>query len=137
MDQKRLEAVAISVRHWAEAVACEARLRDDLTGLCAIASAELFDQLETIGLRPELHLWTCVQDGISSHVFVVLDDVVVDITATQFSKMRAPKVYIAHKRIAERWEWYQSQEVFDTVRDLIRYQKKHRWPSNQIALSLK
>jgi hypothetical protein len=65
----------------------------------------------------------------------VVDDHVVDVTATQFNKMRGIPVYIEHVKEAERWDWYQGGEVFRTPEDLIKYQKKVRWSKDQVAWS--
>ena len=133
MSLDLIKQVATQVRYWAEARAEGTRAEGDLNGMCAIASAELWRHLMLLGFRLEIHVWLCPMDGESSHVFLVVDDHVVDITATQFSELREHIVYIAHKREAERWEWYQTMEVFDTPKDLVRWQKKTKWPADQVA----
>lgn len=130
-----VRSIAESVRYWAEGRAVGTIGEEDLSGWCAIASAELWRQLTTIGFQPEIHAWVCPQDLESSHVYLVVDDHVVDITATQFSKMRAPIVYIAHVKEAERWDWYHLQEVFRTPKELIHWQKKSGWSPEQVAWS--
>ena len=130
-----VRCTAEAVRYWAEGRAVGTEGEEDLSGWCAIATAELWRQLTTIGFRPELHAWICPQDKESAHVFLVVDDHVVDITATQFSKMRNIPIYIEHTKEAERWEHYQTQEVFTSPEDLIRWQKKGKWPGEQVAWS--
>jgi hypothetical protein len=133
MNLDLIKQVATDVRYWAEAQAEGSYMQGDLNGMCARASAELWRALVRFGFKPEIHLWVCPFDQETAHVFVVVDDHVVDITATQFSMMRNQLVFIAHKREAERWDWYQSQTVFNTPEELIRQQKKDKWPIDQVA----
>jgi len=139
MNLDLIRSTAETVRFWAEGRAAmqygRGRLgwEEDLNGWCAIASAELWRQLSSLGFKPELHAWICPQDNESTHVFLVVEDHVVDITATQFSKMRNIPVYIEHVKEAARWNHYQTQSVFASPTELIRWQKKGRWPSDQIA----
>jgi len=122
-------AVATDVRYWAEG-----RSRnDDLNGWCAIASAELFRQLQKEEIPAEIHYSLDRHDGESCHVYLVVDDHVVDVTATQFKQLRDKPVVIMHSREAEAYDFYNADEVFHSVEDLRAYQKKHRWPAEQIA----
>lgn len=131
MSQKTLFDVAIDVRVWAEARAEGTYMASDLNGMCAIATAELHRRFSRIGLAAEIHAWVCPHDGQSAHVFLVVDDYVVDVTATQFSKMRGQRIYVRHLREAEEWDWYQSQRQFNNIAGLLRWQKKHGWPAEQ------
>ena len=135
MNLDLIRSTAETVRFWAEGRAVGTEGEEDLSGWCAIASAELWRQLSRLGFAVEIHAWICPQDKESAHVFLVVDDHVVDITATQFSRMRNIPVYIAHVKEAERWDHYNTQLVFKTPEDLIKYQKKVRWDAAQIAWS--
>ncbi len=128
-----VRSTAESVRYWAEGRAAGTASEDDLNGWCAIASAELWRQLSAKGIVAEIHSWE--DDKACCHVFLVVDDHVVCVTATQFSAMNAPTVYIEHVKEAERWPWYHSAYVFKTPEELIRWQKKTRWVSHQVAWS--
>lgn len=125
--------VAMDVRSWAEARAEGTYMAHDLNGMCAITAAELFRRFSQIGLTPEIHAWICPYDQQSAHVFLVVDDNVVDVTATQFSMMQGQSIYVRHVREAEQWDWYQSQMHFNSIPDLQRWQKKHRWPLEQMV----
>jgi hypothetical protein len=133
MQTDLIRSLAESVRYWAEGRAIGTEGEDDLTGWCAIASAELWRQLDREGIAAEIHCWVCPEDKESAHVYVVVDDHVVCVTATQFSKMRNIPVYIEHVKEAARWDWFQGELVFKTPEELIRYQKKVRWTVSQIA----
>lgn len=135
MQQDLVRSIAESVRFWAEGRAVGTIGEEDLSGWCAIASAELWRQLDREGIAAEIHCWVSPVDQESAHVYLVVDDHIVDVTATQFSRMRNIPVYIEHIKEAERYDWYQSQEVFKTPEELIRYQKKTRWTVSQIAWS--
>jgi hypothetical protein len=135
MNRDLVRSIAESVRHWAEGRAEGTPAQGDLFGWCAIASAELWRQLDREGIAAELHCWVCPEDQSSAHVYLVVEDHVVDITCTQFTRLRDIPVYIEHCREAERYVWYQAQEVFKTPKDLIKHQKKTDWVKNQIAWS--
>ena len=133
-DLDLIRSVAEEVRYWAEGRAAGTVNESDLTGWCAIASAQLWRKLRDVGVLGELHVWlSCTGD--TAHVFVVVDDVVVDVTATQFSRMRADPVYIEHLRVAQHWDWYHAAEIFETPEQLIKWQKRSRWIAWQVAWS--
>ena len=123
-----VEAIATDVRYWAEGRS----EREDLNGWCARASAELFKQLNYRGIPAEIHAWVDGDDE-SAHVYVVVDDFVVDVTATQFREFKNVPVLIMHMKEAEAHEFYRSVAVFKTVRELRSWQKKGRWPPDQVA----
>ena len=125
-----LVTIATDVRYWAEG-----RCRpgdEDLNGWCAKASGQLFRELQEEGIEAEIHMWSWHNDE-SAHVFVVVEDHVVDVTATQFGPFRNKPVLIMHKREAEAHEFYRMEKVFADADELRRHQKKTRWPNNQVA----
>ena len=71
-----------------------------------------------------------------SHVFVVVADHIVCVTATQFSEFEEEKVLIMHTKEAESFEYYRSSRVFETVTELRKHQIKTRWPKEQVALAI-
>lgn len=102
----------------------------DLCGWCAIASARLHKELK----KSDIDSTICMYEGVDgSHVFLLVDDHVVDITATQFHQHRKTPVLIMHEREAEMYEHYQISKTFTTVKQLISDQKKNRWPVDQTA----
>ncbi len=130
-DLQDVEAIAYDVRYWTEGRS----QNDDLNGWCAVASGQLFRELVKEGYTPEIHVWVCQHDGESSHVFLVVEDHVVDVTATQFKQLRDKPVVIMHQREAEVYDFYNSEHVFHNVDDLRSYQRRHRWPADQVAYS--
>ena len=126
-------AEAMDVRHWAEEKATFGE-HDDLNGWCAIASAELHRRLKREGIDSEIHMWMWDLDE-SAHVYCVVDDHVVDVTASQFKQFRKQRVVLMHCREAEVYDFYQSKEVFKCADSLRRQQKKDRWPAAQVALA--
>ena len=124
--------IASNVRCWAEARAsndCE-----NLRGWCARASAELFKQLKKAGIPAEIHAWTC---GVSdaAHVFIVVEDHVVDVTATQFWQFSDMPVVIMHQRETVMYDFYQTSTSFKSVQELLVWQKKSHWPGDQMAFA--
>ena len=127
-----VQGIATDVRYWVEGrVKCPVDVVT-LSGYCAIASAELFRRLVGEGLKPEIHVWVCPNTN-DAHVFVVVEDHVVDVTATQFKDFVGEIVVIMHSKEAERWEHWNSTSSFSSVKALIKDQKKHKWPADQVA----
>lgn len=97
-----------------------------LTGMCAIASAKLFDRLEQLGYTPTIGI---AELDDSSHVFVLVDDFIVDVTATQFGRN---SVEIIHSKLATDWYWQLHYECY-SIKELLKHQKRNGWPSYQMA----
>ncbi len=132
MSLHNVEAIALDVRYWAEGRAPDEQY--DLNGWCAIASAQLFRQLKARGIEAEIHAWTCNQSS-DAHVYIVVADHVVDVTATQFARFRNKPVVVMHYREAQSFEYYQTVAIFHSVEELRNWQKGNRWPSDQVAYS--
>jgi len=71
-----------------------------------------------------------------SHIYLVVDDYIVDVTATQFAKYRSKTLLIMHEREADQW-YHGSQgadtDCFNTPEELRLLQKRWRWPASQIV----
>jgi hypothetical protein len=129
---EELQVIAQEVRYWAEGHADDkdpANARD-LNSWCAIASGQLYRELVAAGFEPKIRMAGC---DFGSHVFVVVDDHVVDVTATQFQEFADVPVLVAHERELDMHWFYQGEEEFKTVEALIAFQKKTRWPAKQVA----
>ena len=123
---------AKKVRAWAEATNRRRAVpgTDDLNGWCAITSARLWRDLSAAGVKSEIHM---AESDDGCHVFLVVDDHVVDVTATQFNEFRNRKLVIMHHREADRFWFYQSCDIFDTAEDLRVTQIRTGWPPEQTA----
>lgn len=105
-----------------------------LRGWCAIGAGRLFDRLRESGFDPEIHVWFDPADDIAAHVYVVAEDHVVDVTATQFAAFKDQPVVIMHCKEAEAHRYYSGSSMrFKSVQELRNWQTKNRWPKNQIA----
>lgn len=90
MKTEAILEIAAKVRAKMERVAKKERSSPDLEGLCARASLILKMELEAKGIRADLAL---MQDyAFGSHVFLIVEDHILDITATQFSRNKWPPV---------------------------------------------
>ena len=128
----RVAAIALGTRIWVQERADRKNYNpEDLEGWCAIASAELHKRLTQDGIEADIHMW--VSEWQECHCFCVVDDHVVDVTATQFKPFRTQELVIMHYKEAEAYEMYQSTNVFGCALELRRFQKRERWPSEQIA----
>lgn len=123
-----IRAVAQEVREWAEE---QESGWTNLNGYCAIASAELHKRLKAQGIDTKLHM--ADDNKFAAHVFLVIDDHVVDVTATQFREFRYEPIVILHEREAQQHWFYESTVNFATVDELRSYQVQQKWPQHQIA----
>lgn len=133
MDQilrDQILVIAHDVRLWTEQKAIRSDYHpNDLMGWCAIASAELFKRLTAKGIKAEIHM----HDYSYCHCFCVVDDYVVDVTATQFYEYRNETIVFKHVKEAEVHEYYVTSKVFKCANDLRECQLREAWPSKQIA----
>jgi len=104
----------------------------DLNGWCAIASGKLSRELAKNEIAHEIHVQS---SDYGCHAYVVVDDHVVDVTATQFEEFRNRPVLIMHCREAECYDFYNASATFISTEQLIKYQRKQNWSTNQIAYS--
>lgn len=125
--------IASDVRKWAEAeaVKTDSYAADSLCGWCAIAAGELWNRLHKRGI--EADICVSINRRLGSHCFLLVDDHVLDVTATQFKEFKNRKVVIMHSKEAEVFEMYRVLETFGTSKQLRLYQNKRRWPSDQVA----
>ena len=127
MLDKKILTIATETRSWAEKhVYC---FSDDLEGLCAIASVELFRRLKQQKIEAKIHL---ASHDEFLHCYVTVNDYVVDLTATQFghSDKVVVKPHNSHMTIFN-WYW-RPIKTFDCEKKLIRYQRKIGWSYDQI-----
>lgn len=135
MDRKKLRAVksaAIEVRDWAEENHHEYGHDKDLCGMCAIASARLFNALADKGINSTIILNT--ESPYGCHVYLIVDGYVVDVTATQFPDHPYDPVVIIDRAEAEEYGWWQGGKEIDCPKALLETQTANNWPSNQLAV---
>lgn len=125
-----VKAIAYEVREWAEG---KVEPSSDLCGMCAIASAELYRRLKKHGIESEIHLYDD-SESCTAHVFLVVDDHVVDVTATQFQELENERVVILPKKLAEAYDFYNTAKIFKEPVTLKKWQRKTQWPSDQMVL---
>ena len=126
-----VSTAARKVRAWCEAENSKRAfpvLGNDLSGWCAIASARLWKELQAKGINAEIHL---SQEGYCAHVFLVVDDHVVDVTATQFRPFTHQPLVIKHLEEAEVHWFYNANKKFDHIVKLREDQVTNGWPVHQ------
>lgn len=126
-DKDLVYLVALDVRAWAEKYqkTSPGRYWEGLGGLCAIASAKLKYDLESVGVPS-----TFVANN--SHCFLIVEDHIVDITATQFQRGFS-KITIVSKEnpiVKEQHFWKQIHQgkTFEEIQVIM---KKNGWPEHQ------
>lgn len=133
MNKDLILRTAMKVRRWAEAVAEGSYMEGDLNGMCAKASAELWRQLNILGITAQICVWICHEDKESTHVFLTVEDHVLDVTATQFRALRKVRVYFEHEKEAECHRFYRVDHCFDTDEELVNWQIDVGFVEDQIA----
>lgn len=130
LDQDKLRAVAKAVRE--EVVRKnedeELGFGDYLEGMCAVASVILFQKLKDNQFDPRI-AYALHNNEEEAHVFCIVDDLIVDVTATQFGffDVEILKIGCPH---SQRWFWKPVRK-FATVEELVIRQKKDGWPRHQ------
>ena len=123
----KVRAAALAVRAWALG---KDRADRDLCGWCAICTAELFKRLKAEGIPSDIILH---ESNACSHVFLNVGGWVVDPTATQFGHRGDDGVLILHEKESEVYDFLEPAAVFDSVEDLVKYQRRVGWPKSQTA----
>jgi len=125
-----IESHAKDVRAWALG-----RLRspkDNLCGWCGRNAVELWLRLKAVGIESAIHVYI----GRSyAHAYLVIDDHVVDTTATQFMEFGHVPIVIMHSKEAEVYSFYNSGEIFATAKEFRAWQMKEGWPRSQQAFA--
>jgi hypothetical protein len=127
LDPRVLE-IARTVRRWAEERAIDYgdTHPEDLACYCAIASAKFSVLLEKVGIK---HRIGYAYASIGGHMFILVNNWIVDVTATQFSETE--KILVRHAH-ATRLPWYHRvKQTFVSARTLIKWQQKNGWPDDQ------
>lgn len=131
MDAKRqtqLTEIALQIRE--RIVEKDAGWEPSLAGYCAIASADLWKALASHGIEAEIHAWE--SPAAECHVFLTVDDWILDITATQFKETRNEKVFLCHQR-DQSFYFYEVAKTFENPKQLIKWQQSTNWPLHQMA----
>lgn len=132
MKNTLVTTIARNVRHWTEAEAYRKDYNpDDLEGWCGIAAAELHGRLKKERITAKICVSIDAYQGC--HCFLLVEDHVVDVTATQFHAFKDKKIVIMHSKEAEVHEIYRVEKMFGSAKELRVYQKKAKWPARQIA----
>ena len=129
MDRYTFDIVtqcAQTVRNWAEDQS------DDtlLGGWCARCAAELWYLLDDAGIKAEIRMHVA-RNG-SPHVFLVVEDHIVDVTATQFEPFRKHPILIIHERETS-YRYFEPTDFFANPKELLKSQKATNWHKDQMA----
>ena len=127
-NRSEVTRIAGHVRQWALDQA--GVYEQDLCGWCGICSAELWRQLRAEDIRAKIHLHNCAS---LSHVFVVVEDHIVDVTATQFSEFADKPIVVMPEFMGKSFDFYETVEIFNSAADLRKHQVRTKWPKLQIA----
>ena len=105
--------------------------RGDLSGWCAIASMKISRKLKKAGIPHKLHI--AVENYCERHVFVTVNDYLIDVTATQFGIRKS--VVVRQFSKAQEYEFWRSKHSFDDINSLKNHMIKTGWPTAQIYLT--
>jgi len=131
--QKRqaVKAITLGVRAWAEEYAVKNKFNDDLCGLCAIAAAKLAEELRANGFDAVIGLSSI--GCFTYHAFVILDNHIIDITASQFGHDRIMITPLKEGRRLRHWKVY---KMFSSTTDFIRHLEGISWAPEQMPLEV-
>lgn len=93
----------------------------DLGGLCAKASYALFDRLKN-------HNMPVAMAGNDQHFFVICDNHIIDVTATQFGHTEPVVVKPIEEADKDYWTRIYTFETYPEITD---YFTKSAWPTHQ------
>lgn len=123
---------ALDVREWTEDYQKNSphasRYWDGCGGLCAIASVKLMEQLAVLNIKAKFV-------ANSSHCFLLVDDHIVDITATQFQRGHRPIVIWPKDspHAQEQYFWKQNY-ICENLEQVDLLLKERGWPKHQYPL---
>lgn len=122
--KQSIRTIARRVRRWAERVDERRDGKDpNLGGLCAIASRQLHAELVLAGYEARIAYR-------QEHCFVLVEDYLVDVTASQFG---GPRIVVRQIKRLDPVPWYwQHQRTYKTNRGFNARLKKDRWPRMQM-----
>lgn len=125
-----INIAAMKGRSWVEANLV-GRFGSDLCGACAWASTYILYRLLREGVKAHVAI-SKIPGG--QHAFVVTEDFIVDVTATQFSdkKTFVPEVVIVSRKKEPEYYWENVITRIKTPNGVVRFTKKPRWPDDQI-----
>lgn len=131
----RVVSLARAARAWAEERSDAAEsYSEDLCGWCAIASAQLHREFVRQDIPAEIHMWEENPGGRGwCHVFLVVEDHIVDVTATQFSEFADESVVILPYNSAKKHYFYKTTKTFVSANALRKHQRVSGWPQHQTA----
>lgn len=109
-----------NIRGWLERVAVDFGYPSDLAGLCAVSAAKVHLRLKRAG-------YNCRIIYNEYHCFNVVDNQIVDCTASQFN---LPDIYVGPFPDS-RW-FYKPDRIFKKASELIRFQRQECWYPSQI-----
>jgi hypothetical protein len=106
----------------------------DLACMCAIASAKLFKVLNENKIEAKLAVCHYPDGG---HCFLVFNDHIIDITATQFSKHNKPIEIVPIKMVnnIEYWD-LKDAKIFTDLNSFVKFLKRNSWDDEQIPYNL-
>lgn len=103
---------------------------EELTGYCARGSAMLWTALVKAGLSPVICLARS-QDG--DHVFVMCENYIVDVTATQFGERPVCIKRFGRGGLQPPWYW-RCFKTFNDPNSLKQCQIEEDWPKDEIVI---
>jgi hypothetical protein len=131
MFDPRIAEIAHKTRAWAEKKANYGLFCRDLTGFCARGAAELHIRLRRAGFASQIGVFDprLYEDSnaCGGHAFVMVQEHVVDITATQFGLK--PVEIVPFGPYRKDREFWHATFAFDRLKDFINHIQE--WPPYQ------
>lgn len=125
--EKKIMQIAIDARNHFLSIKDKYNTDDKLSCMCAIASNYLFLKLKKYGINSSIY---CVALKKYSHCFLMIEDYILDITASQFGE--DPIIYDKFSYLIREYWDIRNAKSFDQSEDFIEYLKTNSWSRSQI-----
>lgn len=132
-----IRRIAVYVRKWAEKNVHKFNTYDDLSGMCAVCSSMISKLLERRGIAHRI----CESEGWSgNHVFITVDRMIIDVTASQFNYEFPDVIVMPRKQWREMVkltgdeDWWKTRRVHRSRQALREHQEANGWPEEQTAI---
>lgn len=129
----KINTIASRGRYWIENHFSDI-FDDNYEGACAWASTYILKQLQEAGINSYVAISQIPNKG-GQHAYVVTDDVVIDVTATQFQDRvdkYLPPIIVVGKNRAKEFFWNDVITRLHTPQAVVDFTLEPEWPEEQI-----
>lgn len=128
MNRQLVVSLINDVHRWVRTL--PGNRKTEMVGLCAIVSSELWCRLRENSIEAKILM---ASSSLGSHVFLLIDDYIVDPTVSQMAEYKFKDYVILHEKEAKCWFHTGDLKEFKKPADLLKKQIKWKWPPHQLV----